>query len=129
MTGWSRAAADEGNERVRRVTEIHDRIGELFNGDFRHQRRDVLGWASTLLVSHTLDEALGVIRTCARLCLNEAIIRHERGEDGCVHQADAKLTEYLWLLEFDLAEWFHTEPGEPRFRVAADLLGVPLPVG
>jgi hypothetical protein len=39
------------------------------------------------------------------------------------------LTEYLWLLGHDLTTWFHTEPGEARFQVAADLLGVPLPVG
>lgn len=103
-------------------------MADLFNGDFDHFRRDVLEWAVSVVISHPLEEANRIIRECARVCLNEAVIRGTRGEALHLPRADAKLTEYLWLLDYDLTDWFRAIPGFARFSVAADLLGPPLPV-
>lgn len=117
---------------MRRIDEIDDRIAGLFNGDFYGHRREILLWARKVNMTCNTALAFTVLWTAAKMCVGESIHRALLHEDWFASKANAKLTEYLWLINPD-EHWlqdFHTaglsQFGVPKLLVALRMMGLTL---
>lgn len=120
-------------DKMRRIGEIDDRIADLFNGDYHGYRREILLWARKVCIAEC-DSAAAyiVIWTAAKLCVGESIHRALNHEDWFAVRANARLTEYLWLInpnERWLREFYAaglSQFGVPKLLVALQMMGLSL---